>query len=325
MRAISVLRHGGPDVLTPAALPDPRPGPGEVLIAVEAAGVNFIDAHFRAGRYPVALPYVPGQEAVGRVLAAGPAVTGPRIGDRVGWVNLPGAYAELAVVPAERVVPIPEGVSPHTAAAVLLHGMTAHYLVHDSHAVRPGETILVHAAAGGMGLLLTQWIKLLGGRVIGTVSSAAKEERARAAGADEVIRYDTLDPAGVASAVSALTGGAGVAAVYDGIGAPTFDGSLAALRPRGTLVLYGQAGGPVPPFDLGRLNQGGSLRVTRPNLDHHIASREELTGRAADVLRLVASGALTPHIGSVRPLEDAARAHADLEGRRSIGKLLLTL
>lgn len=322
MRAITVRRHGGPEVLTPAALPDPRPGPGELLIAVEAAGVNFIDAHFRSGRYPVPLPYVPGQEGVGRILAAGPGVTGPRIGDRVGWVNLPGAYAELAVIPAGRAVPIPARVPARTAAAVLLQGMTAHYLVHDSHAVRPGDTVLVHAAAGGMGLLLTQWVKLLGGRVIGTVSSAAKEKRARAAGADEVIRYDTQD---VARTVSALTGGAGVAAVYDGIGAPTFDASLAALRPRGTLVLYGQAGGPVPPFDLGRLNLGGSLRITRPNLEHHIESREELTARAAEVLRLVASGALTAHIGSARPLEEAAAAHADLEGRRSIGKLLLTV
>ncbi|WP_426365392.1 quinone oxidoreductase family protein [Streptomyces sp. E-08] len=319
MRAIVVTEPGGPEVLRYVSVADPRPGPGEVLVAVEAAGVNFIDVQLRSGRYPARYPLIPGQEAAGRVVETGPGVDGLSPGDRVGWVNLPGAYAELAVIPAVRAVPLPDDVDATTAATVLLQGMTAHYLVHDSHRVRPGETVLVQAAAGGLGQLLVRWVKLLGGRVIGTASSVEKARAARDAGADEVIGYED-----VPAQVRRLTGGEGVAAVYDGVGGPTFEGSLGALRPRGTLVMHGRAGGAVPPLDLERLNAGGSLSVTRPNLDHFIVGSAELRTRAAEVLDRVATGELTVSCGTVHPLERAADAHARLESRRSTGKLLLT-
>ncbi|MEU7000155.1 quinone oxidoreductase [Nonomuraea sp. NPDC046570] len=321
MRAILVRSHGGPEVLRAAEVPDPEPGPGEAVVDVETAGVNFIDVHHRSGRYPVPLPFVPGQEGAGTVREVGPGVTEVEAGRRVGWVNVPGAYAERALIPADRLVPLPDGISTRTAAAVLLQGMTAHYLVDDTCRVRPGDTVLVHAAAGGMGLLLTQLVKLRGGQVIGTVSTPEKEKAAREAGADHVIRYTEQE---VAPAVREITSGAGVAAVLDGIGAPTFDVGLASLRPRGVLALYGQAAGPVPPLDLQRLNSGGSLFVTRPNLDHHIASRDELQARARDVLAWVLDGRLRVRVDGVRPLNEAAIVHNRLEQRRSIGKLLIS-
>ncbi|GGV43350.1 quinone oxidoreductase [Actinomadura cremea] len=318
MRAIVVSENGGPEVLEPAERPDPEPGPGEVLIDVAAAGVNFIDVYFRTGAYPQPLPYTPGMEAAGTVAAVGSGVDGVAVGDRVAWANVQGAYAERAVVPVEKVVPVPDGVDLPDAAAVLLQGMTAHYLTRSTHPVREGDTVLVHAAAGGMGLLLTQVATMLGARVIGTASTPEKAELARGAGADAVLGYD-----GFADRVRELTGGEGVAAVYDGVGAPTFDGSLASLRRRGVLALYGAAGGPVPPFDPQRLNAAGSLFLTRPSLAHHVATREELLERSGEVYRWVADGRVKVHVGHRYDLAEARTAHADLEGRRTTGKLLL--
>lgn len=319
MRAIVVGRHGGPEVLEPADRDDPAPGPGEVVIDVAAAGVNYIDVYHRTGAYQLPTPLVPGVEAAGTVTAVGADVAGITPGDLVVTSDAKGAYAEKARVDADRVVVVPDGVAAEDAAAVMLQGMTAHYLTHSTYAVLPGDTVLVHAAAGGMGLLLTHVIKLLGGRVIGTVSTAEKEKLARDAGADEVLRYD-----GFSDAVRRLTGGEGVAAVYDGVGAATFDGSLASLRPRGTLALFGSASGRVPPsFDPMRLAAAGSVFLTRPTLGHYVATRAELTERATDVLGWVASGGLRPHIGRRYDLAEARTAHEDLEGRRTTGKLLL--
>lgn len=320
MRAILVNRHGGPEVLEPADVSEPAPGQGDILIDVAASGVNFLDVYHRSGAYPTQPPFVPGSEGAGTVSAVGESVDGVKVGDRVAWAMLPGSYATTAAVPAERAVPIPEGVAAEDAAAVLLQGMTAHYLTHATYPVQPGDTVLVHAAAGGMGLLLTQVVKLCGGRVIGTVSTAEKEKLARDTGADEVIRYAETD---VTQAVRELTGGTGVAAAYDGVGRDTFDASLASLRPRGTLALFGQASGAVPPVDLQRLNAAGSVFVTRPSLPHHVADRSELLERAGDVLEWVASGRLRLHIGGRYALEEAHAAHADLEARRTTGKLLL--
>jgi NADPH2:quinone reductase len=320
VQLITIREHGGPDVLGFGEAADPEPGPGQVVIDVDAAGVNFIDTYFRRGVYPRDLPFVPGSEAAGTISAIGPDVTGFAVGDRVGSVEVQGAYAQRALVNADRLVRVPDGLAPKTAAGVLLQGMTAHYLTRSVYRVQPGDTVLVHAAAGGMGLLLTQLVKLFGGRVIGTVSTAEKERLARAAGADEIIRYTDTE---VAPVVRELTGGAGVAAVYDGVGAPTFEASLASLRPRGTLAIYGQSGGVVPPLDIQRLNQGGSLFLTRPSLGHYIAEPDELAERSTEVLGWVRSGELDVHIGAEYPLAEAARAHADLEGRRTTGKLLL--
>lgn len=319
MRAIVVSENGGPEVLVPAERPDPEPGPGEVLVDVAAAGVNFIDVYFRTGAYPQPLPYTPGMEAAGTVAAVGSGVDGLAVGDRVAWANVQGAYAERAVVPAEKLVPVPDGVAADDAAAVLLQGMTAHYLTRSTYPVREGDTVLVHAAAGGMGLLLTQVAAMLGARVIGTASTPEKAELARAAGADAVLGYD-----GFADRVRELTGGEGVAAVYDGVGAPTFEGSLASLRRRGVLALYGAAGGPVPPFDPQRLNAAGSLFLTRPTLAHHVETRAELLERSGEVYRWVADGRVRVHVGHRYGLADARAAHADLEARRTTGKLLLT-
>ncbi|MBB5869720.1 NADPH2:quinone reductase [Allocatelliglobosispora scoriae] len=321
MRAIQITEPGGPEVLVATEVDAPQPGPGEVAVEITAAGVNFIDIYHREGRYPVALPYIPGVEAAGRVADLGPGVTGLAVGDRVGWVSHPGGYAERAVVPAKLLVPLPDGVDDETAAGVLLQGMTAHALTHDVYPVRPGDAILVHAAAGGMGLLLTQLITHLGGRVIGTTSTAAKEELARAAGAAEVIRYTEVDD--LAAEVRRLTGGRGVAAVYDGVGAQTFDASLASLHLRGTLALFGGASGPVPPFDPMRLMASGSISLIRPTLGHFIVEREELLRRSSDVLGWVADKTLAVSITERYPLAEAARAHTDLAGRRTTGKLLL--
>jgi NADPH:quinone reductase len=321
VRAIQITESGGPEVLIPTELPDPTPGPGELLVEVAVAGVNYIDTYQRQGIYPMQLPFVPGMEGAGRVREVGAGVTGFATGDRVAWANTLGGYAELAAIPADEAVPVPDGVSDEAAVGAALQGMTAHYLLHDSHPVRAGEDVLVHAAAGGVGLLLTQWATRLGARVIATVSTAEKEELARGAGAAEVIRYTEVDD--LAAEVRALTGGAGVAAVYDGVGRDTFDASLASLARRGILVLFGASSGPVPPVDPQRLNTAGSLFLTRPKLHDHIATRDELTARAAAVYAAVAAGELDVRIGHRYPLAEARTAHEDLQARRTTGKLLL--
>lgn len=317
MRAIQITTTGGPEVLTLADLDTPEPGPGQLLVKVSAAGVNFIDTYHRSGLYQVPLPFVVGSEGAGEVVAVGEGVEDVRVGDRVGSTNLAGAYAQYALVPAARAVRLPDGVSDEQGAACLLQGMTAHYLLSDTYPVRPGDTVLVHAAAGGMGLLLTQLATALGARVIGTVSMPEKEKLAREAGAAAVLGYGD-----VPDAVRELTGGEGVAAVYDGVGRATFDSSLASLRPHGVLALYGYASGPVPPFDINRL-QAGSYYLTRPTLAHFVASREDLTRRASDVLGRVREGSLRVSVGTRYPLAEAARAHEDLQARRTTGKLLI--
>ncbi|MEU3019134.1 MULTISPECIES: quinone oxidoreductase [unclassified Nocardiopsis] len=320
MRAIVIEEYGGPEVLRPTETPAPVPGPGEVLVDVEARGVNFIDVYQRSGAYQVPLPYVPGMEAAGTVAALGEGVTDLRVGQRVAWAMAPGGYAEQAVVRAALVVPVPDAVSTEQAAALMLQGMTAHYLTHSVHPVAEGETVLVHAAAGGTGLLITQLAKARGARVIGTVSTDEKERIAREAGADEVVRY-TRTP--VAPAVRELTGGEGVAAVYDGVGRDTFDASLESLRPRGVLALFGQSSGAVEPVDPQRLNSAGSVYLTRPSLAYFVADRQELLGRAGDLFGLVERAELAVRIGGRYELAEAGRAQADLASRATAGKLLL--
>jgi len=322
MRAIMVSATGGPDVLALAELPDPEPGPGEVVVDVAASGVNFADIAKRTGRMPEQLPFIPGHEAAGVVSSVGSRVSGVTVGDRVGWAwpGILGGYAERVAVPAQWIVPLPPQIDTSIAAAVLIQGLTAHYLSHAAYPVRPGDTVLVHAAAGGVGSLLTRMAKLRGGRVIGTVSTAAKEKYARDAGADAVIRYSEVD---FAAEVARLTRGAGVAAVFDGVGRTTFDGSLASLAPRGVLAIYGQASGPVPAFETARLIAGGSLHLTRTSLVHYAGNREELLARANDLFGWVASGELTVHVSGQYPLADAGSAHCELENRRTTGKLLL--
>jgi NADPH2:quinone reductase len=319
MRAIRVERYGGPEVLELVEVDPPRPGPGQVLVDATAGGVNYVDTYRRSGIYRDALPFLSGVEGAGRVAAVGEGVTELRPGDRVGWVAAPGSYAEEVMVDADRAIPLPDNVSDELAAAVLLQGLTAHYLCVSLYPVQPGDAVLVHAAAGGVGGLLTQMVKLRGGRAICTVSSEEKAALARAAGADEVIRYDQVD---FAPEVRRLTGGEGVAAVYDGVGKATFDGSLSCLRRRGTLALYGAASGPVPPFDPLRL-MAGSLFLTRPTLGDYVVTREELLGRARDLFDWMASGRLEVRIGGRYPLAEARRAHEDLQGRRTTGKLLI--
>lgn len=317
MRAIVVSATGGPEVLTYTDHPDPELNPGDVLVDIAAAGVNFIDVYQRMGRYPLSLPFVPGNEGAGTVAAVGEDVRDFSVGDTVAWAGVMGSYAERTVVPASRLLSVPDGVTADLAAAVMLQGMTAHYLTHSTYEVKPGDDVLVHAAAGGMGLLLTQIAKLRGARVIGTVSTEEKEKLARQAGADEVLRYG-----GFSEAVRELTG-SGVHVVYDGVGAATFDGGIASLRPRGMMALYGQASGPVAPVDPQTLNQHGSLFLTRPTLAHYVAARDELVWRASDVFGWVASGQLQVHISRRYPLAEAAQAHEDLEARRTTGKILL--
>jgi NADPH2:quinone reductase len=321
VRAIQISSAGGPDVLTPVELPDPQAGPGELLVEVALAGVNFIDTYQREGIYPMSLPYVPGLEGVGRVRAVGDGVTGFAVGDRVAWCEQLGSYAELVTVAADKAVSVPDALSDDAAVGALLQGMTAHFLVTDCHPVHAGQDVLVHAAAGGVGLLLTQLAVARGGRVIGTVSTPEKEELARAAGAAEVIRYTEVDD--LATAVRELTGGEGVHVAYDSVGATTFDASLAALRRRGMLVLCGASSGPVPPVDPQRLNAAGSVYLTRPKLFDYVATRDELTARAAAVYSAVADGSLKVRIGNRYPLDQARTAHEDLQARRTTGKLLL--
>jgi NADPH2:quinone reductase len=321
MRAVQITENGGPEVLQPAELPDPEAGPGELLVEVAAAGVNYIDTYQRQGIYKLQLPIVLGMEGVGRVRAVGEGVAEFAPGDRVAWAETQGSYAELIAVPAEKAVAVPDEVPDDAAVGALLQGMTAHFLVNDTYRLQRGENALVHAAAGGVGLLLTQLAAARGARVIATVSTAEKEELARAAGAAEVIRYTEVDD--LATEVRRLTDGAGVSVAYDGVGRTTFDASLASLRLRGMLVLFGASSGPVPPVDPQRLNAAGSTYLTRPKLFDHVKTREELTARAAAVYAAVADGTLDVRIGERYPLAEARAAHEDLQGRRSTGKLLL--
>jgi NADPH2:quinone reductase len=320
MRAVVVQRHGGPEVLELTERPSPVAGPGQLLVEVAAAGVNYMDIYQRKGLPPYGgqLPVIPGAEGAGTVAAVGEGVTGIATGDRVAWTGAPGSYAERALIPADRAVPVPDGIDTQVAAAVMLQGATAHYLCGDTYPVAEGDVTVVHAAAGGVGLLLTQMIKRRGGVVVATTSTAAKAELARQAGADFVAGYGDFD-----AAVREASGGAGAAVVYDGVGAATFDQSLAALRPRGYMVLYGAASGPVPPFELQRLAGGGSLFITRPTLVHYVATRTELLRRAGDLFSWVSQGELSVRVGATYPLEQVARAHEDLGSRRSTGKLLL--
>ncbi len=326
MRAIQAGRAGGPDVLEPADLPEPSPGPGEVLVRTAAAGVNFIDTYRRGGVYPMPFPHIPGSEGAGVVTTVGDGVTDLTVGDRVAWADSPDSYAEFVRVKAARAIPVPEGVSLDVAAALPLQGLTAHYLATSTYPVQAGDTILVHAGAGGVGLLLTQLATARGARVITTVSTAEKERLSRAAGAAEVIRYDLLKDltAELPGRVRELAGG-GLPVVYDGVGRSTFDASLACLRPRGLMVLFGASSGPVPPFDLQRLNAGGSLYVTRPTLGHYISTTEELRGRAGELFAAVLAGTLQVRIGARFPLAEARGAHEALEGRATTGKVILEL
>ncbi|MBF6192715.1 quinone oxidoreductase [Nocardia implantans] len=319
MHAIQVSEHGGPEVLKYVEVPDPRIAPDQLLVDTQAIGINFIDTYIRTGRYPQAVPYIPGSEGTGVVTEVGSQVTEFAVGDRVAWAAAPGSYAPKVAVPAAVAIRVPDGVDPPVAASALLQGMTAHYLIESIYRPERGEAVLVHAGAGGVGLILTQLLTARGVRVITTVSSDEKETLSRAAGADEVLRYGD----GLADQVRELTDGVGVAAVYDGVGAATFESSLAALRVRGMLALFGGASGPVPPFDLQRLSAGGSLFVTRPTLAHYTRDRAELTWRAGDVLDAIAKGTLNIRIGATYPLADAERAHRDLEGRKTTGSIVL--
>lgn len=327
MRAVVATAPGGPEVLQVVELPDPEPRPDEAVVAVAAAGVNFIDTYRRSGIYPMRYPHVVGSEGAGRVVALGSSVTGVAVGDRVAWTAANGSYAELATVRASDLIPVPDGVSDETAAAIPMQGITAHYLVTSTVELRPGDDVLLHAAAGGVGLLATQLAALRGARVIGTVGTPAKEELARQAGAADVIRYRELDDLTrqLPALVRELTSGVGVRAAYDSVGKDTFDASLASVRPRGTLVLFGASSGPVPPVDPQRLNAAGSVYLTRPSLGAYTATREELLGRTDELFALLADGRLSARIGARFPLRDAADAHRALEGRRTTGKVLLTL
>ena len=315
------MRPAGPRCSSSHEIAAPTPGADDLVVAVGAAGVNYMDTYQRTGLYPRDLPFTLGAEGAGVVVAVGSNVTGFAEGDHVAWAEAPGSYAERVVVPAGKAFRVPEGVADDTAAAAMLQGLTAHYLVTSTYAVKPGDTVLVHAAAGGVGLLLVQLAKSRGGKVIGTVSTPEKEALAREAGADEVIRYTETD---FADAVHQLTGGVGVAAVYDGVGRDTFDKSMASLARRGVLALFGGSSGPVDPVDPQRLNAGGSLFLTRPTLAHHIATPEEFQWRCDELFSAISGGRISVRIGGRYPLADARKAHEDLEGRRTTGKLLLT-
>ncbi|MEO9223109.1 MAG: quinone oxidoreductase [Mycobacteriaceae bacterium] len=319
MQTIAITATGGPEVLTSTERPDPTVGPGQLLVRVAAAGVNYIDTYYRTGAYPAELPFVPGLEGVGEVLDCGPDVEEFTVGDRVAWCTTFGSYAEQVLVAADAAVAVPDAVPDDQAASALLQGMTAHYLTTSTYPVEQGDTVLVHAGAGGVGLLLTQLARNAGATVIATVSTDAKEELARGTGAAQVLRYSD----DLAAQVRDLTDGDGVAAVYDGVGAATFDASLAALRIRGTLALFGAASGPVPPVDPQRLNSAGSVFLTRPSLAHHIHLRDELLWRAGAVFDAVSTGALSIRIGGRYALAEAAQAHRDLESRTTTGSLVL--
>jgi NADPH2:quinone reductase len=320
MKAIQVSQIGGPEVLTLVDLPLPEPKANEAVVQIKAAGVNFIDVYFREGRYPAPRPFVVGQEGAGIVIAIGPDVTTVKLRERVAYAGHLGSYAEYAAVPADRLVKIPDELDFNQAAAAMLQGMTAHYLTHSTYPIKRGDTALIHAAAGGVGLLLVQMCKLLGARVIGTVGSEEKARRARDGGADHVIIYTKQD---FETETRRITEGKGVDVVYDGVGKDTFEKDLNVMRPRGYVVLFGGASGAVPPFDLLQLTQKGSLFVTRPSLHHYIATREELEQRSNDVLQMIVRGELKLRIYKTYPLAEAQQAHRDLEGRKTTGKLLL--
>jgi NADPH2:quinone reductase len=320
MKAIQVSQTGGPEVLALVELPVPEPQPNDAVVQIEAAGVNFIDVYFREGRYPAPLPFINGQEGAGLVVATGAGVSKVKVGDRVAYTGTLGSYAEYAAVPADRLLTIPDQLDFNQAAAAMLQGMTAHYLCHSTYPIKSGETALIHAAAGGVGLLLVQMCKLLGARVIGTVGSEEKARLAREAGADEVIIYTEQD---FETETKRLTEDRGVQVVYDGVGKDTFAKDLNVLHPRGYLVLFGGASGAVPPFDLLELTKHGSLFVTRPSLQHYVASGEELEQRSGEVLQMIVSGSLKLRIHKTYPLADVQQAHRDLEGRKTTGKLLL--
>ncbi|MGH7547565.1 MAG: quinone oxidoreductase family protein [Gemmatimonadales bacterium] len=320
MKAIRVHAPGGPEVLRYEEVPHPTAGAGQVLVKIEATGVNYIDVYQRTGLYKVATPFTPGQEAAGVVVAVGPDVSEVRVGNRVAYTGALGAYAEHQVVPADRIVVLPEGIGAKQGAAAMLQGMTAHYLASTTYALKPGDTCLVHAAAGGVGLLLCQIAKLRGARVIGTVSTKEKATLAREAGADDVILYTEQD---FEAEVKRLTGGAGLQVVYDSVGKTTFEQGLNCLARRGMMVLFGQSSGPVGPLDPQVLSQKGSLFLTRPSLVHYIATRAELVARAGEVLEWTRRGRLTLRIGAEFPLAQAAEAHRQLAARRTTGKVLL--
>ncbi len=320
MKAIQFHSTGGPEVLQLTDLPIPEPGPGQVLLRIEAIGVNFIEIYFRKGVYKTALPLVPGSEAAGTVEELGPGVTGFATGDAVASTAVIGSYAEYALVPAAQLIKIPQGVTMEQAAAAMLQGMTAHYLAYSTFPLKAGDTALVHAGAGGVGLLLTQIAAHIGARVITTVSTPAKAELSREAGASDVILYTKKD---FEAEVKRLTGGKGVDVVFDSVGKTTFEGSLNCLRPRGLLALFGASSGSVPPFDLFQLNSKGSLFITRPTLWHYIATRAELEWRSSEVLNWVAKGELKLRAEFTYPLAEAARAQIDMEERKTTGKILL--
>src|SRR6185437_2145634 len=320
MKAIQVQKTGGPEVLTLVDLPVPRPKPNEAILKITASGVNFIDVYFREGRYPAPLPFVDGQEGAGTVTEVGSDVKTLKAGDHVAYSNVLGSYAEYAAVPAEKLVKVPAGITGEQAAAAMLQGMTAHYLVQSTYPLKKGETALIHAAAGGVGLLLVQMAKNIGARVIGTAGTDEKAKLAKDAGADEMIVYTQQD---FEAETKRLTENKGVHVIYDGVGKSTFDKDLNLLRPRGYLVLFGGSSGAVPPFDPIKLSQKGSLFLTRPSLMHYVLTREELEHRAGDVLGWIAAGKLKLRIAHKYPLAQAQQAHMDLEGRKTTGKLIL--
>jgi NADPH2:quinone reductase len=318
VRAVVITAFGGPEVLELRDEPEPEAGEGQLLVDVEAVGVNYRDVYEREGSYGGTLPFIAGVEGAGTVAAVGEGVADFAVGEGIGWIAAKGSYAERIAVNAALAVPVPDGVSSELAAAALLQGITAHYLTSDTYPVKAGDDVLVHAVGGGVGSLLVQIVKMRGARVIGTTSSEEKRQRALELGADEVIEYE-----GFAERVREFSGGEGVAVAYDGVGQATFDDSLASLRTRGYLVLFGAASGRVPPFDPMRLEESGSIYLTRPGVRHYTARREELLARAAEVFGWIAESQLRVHIGGRYPLEDARRAHEDLESRRTSGKLLL--
>jgi len=323
MHAIEISETGGPEVLTYVDKPRPSPGPSEVLIKAEASGVNFVDTYFRSGLYPHELPFVLGAEVAGTVAAIGDGVTTLRIGDRVASADAIGAYAEYCIAPADLVARVPDGVGFDVAAAALLKGMTAHFLIKSVYRVRHGDTVLLHAGAGGVGLILTQWATSLGARVITTASTAHKAQLSHTAGAIEVLDYPD-DPQQFGAKIRDLTGGEGVAAVYDGVGKSTFDASLASLAVRGTLALFGAASGPVPPVDPQRLNAAGSVYLSRPSRIHFIRTCDEFAWRTRELLDLISNGALKVTVSGHYPLKDAAQAHRDLQSRKTVGSVVLT-
>jgi NADPH2:quinone reductase len=320
MKAICVQHTGGPEVMELAEMPVPVPKPTEAVVKVSVAGVNSIDGHFRDGSLRTPLPFIPGQEGAGVVSAVGAQTKTVKIGDRVAWSGVLGSYAEFVVSPEEHLVPVPATVTDQQAAAAMMHGLTAHYLANDAHKLKAGETALIHAAAGGVGLLLVQMARAIGARVIGTASSEEKAKLAREAGADEVVIFTRQD---FETEVKRLTGGKGVDVVYDGVGKATFEKNLNVMRLRGLLVLYGMSSGPVPPVDPAKLSEKGSLYMARTTLAHFTATREELLARTGALFAMIADGKLKVRIAKTYPLADAPQAHRDMEARKIAGKLLL--